>query len=234
MGVLDILFPISCLECGGGNKYLCNNCLPKVGGAKLFCLECHKPSIDGATHVKCRKKRSIDFAYSPWDYGGVIRKAILKLKYNFAYTIANELADRFTEKIQKDVPILPKSAVLIPIPLYRSRQNWRGFNQTEELGKIIAQKLSWEYVPNALRRTKKTTPQADLKGKDRAINLKGVFSLSTNYSPSRRLSGAGGYLPSTNYIVFDDVLTTGSTLKEACKVLKHGGVKIVWGLTIAA
>lgn len=126
MGVLDLIFPISCLECGKGGKYLCDKCLIKVGKAKLFCLECHKFAIDGATHFKCKKARTIDFAYSPWDYSGVIRKAILKLKYNFAYKIAEELADKFVEKIKRDVPILPKEAVLIPIPLYRLRENWRG------------------------------------------------------------------------------------------------------------
>ena len=114
MGLLDILFPISCLGCGNEGKYLCNPCLSKVGNAKLFCLECHKSSIDGATHAKCKRKRSIDFAYATWDYGGVVRKAILKLKYNFAYKIAEELAQEFVEKVKRDVQILPKNAILIP------------------------------------------------------------------------------------------------------------------------
>lgn len=124
MGLLDILFPISCLGCGNEGKYLCNPCLSKVGNAKLFCLECHKSSIDGATHAKCKRKRSIDFAYATWDYGGVVRKAILKLKYNFAYKIAEELAQEFVEKVKRDVQILPKNAILIPIPLYKLRENW--------------------------------------------------------------------------------------------------------------
>jgi competence protein ComFC len=35
-------------------------------------------------------------------------------------------------------------------------------------------------------------------------------------------------------IIFDDVLTTGSTIKEAAKILKENGFRIVWGLTIAS
>ena len=250
MGVIDLLFPISCLECGKGEKYICSDCLSKIPKARLFCVECHRSSIDGATHAKCRKKRSIDFAYSFWDYSGVVRRAILKLKYNFAYKIAEELAEKFVDKIRRDTPILPKEATLVPIPLYKLRENWRGFNQAEELGKIVAGKMGWRYEANLLIRRKKTTPQVELKGKERLTNLVDAFSLNwtTLSSPTRleiyidsRLRGndkkesfQSPIINNRPIVLFDDVLTTGSTLKEACKVLKRKGVRNVWGLTIAA
>jgi competence protein ComFC len=34
-------------------------------------------------------------------------------------------------------------------------------------------------------------------------------------------------------IIFDDVWTSGSTMRECCKVLKKAGAKSVWGMTIA-
>ena len=249
MGVIDLLFPISCLECGKGEGYICNDCLSKIPKAKLFCVECHRSSIDGATHTKCRKVRSIDFAYSSWDYSGVVRKAILKLKYNFAYKIAEELAEKFVEKVKRDVPILPKEAILVPIPLYKLRENWRGFNQAEELGKMTAKKMGWVYEPDLLIRNKKTTPQTELKGKERSSNLLGAFSIKKGYELREYGVCGKGFeanklkndphnsfstIHNSCVILFDDVLTTGSTLKEACKVLKRKGVKNVWGLTIAA
>ena len=226
MGFLDIIFPVNCLERGKETKYLCDNCLAKVGNARLFCLECHKAAIDGATHAGCKKKYSIDFAISAWGYSGVVRKAILKLKYNFAYKIADELAWGFTKKLVSEVSVLPKDALLLPIPLYKSRENWRGFNQSEKMGEIVADKFGWEYNPNVLIRSKKTKPQAELSGRQRAVNLQGVFSLSRD-----SLKFSSYKLP---LVLFDDVLTTGSTLREACKVLKRNGAKTVWGLTIAA
>jgi len=222
MNVLDIIFPIECLGCKKRGKYICSDCLFKVKNAKLLCVECHKPSIDGATHVKCRRVLSPDFAFSPWDYDGVIREAILRLKYNFAYKIAENLAEEFVFKIKRDIPILPKKAVLIPIPLYKTRKNWRGFNQSEEMGEIIAKKIGWNYTKDLLYRRKKTKPQTELKGKERETNIRNAFSLDKSLMPSDE-----------NYIIFDDVMTTGSTLKEACKVLKRKGVRKVWGLTIA-
>ena len=223
MGIVDIIFPTTCLECGKEGKYICDSCLAKIGKARLFCLECHKSSIDGATHAKCRKKFSIDFAYSPWDYDGVVRRAILKLKYNYAYKIAEELATHLIEKIEDETPILPDKAILIPIPLHKLRQNLRGFNQTEKVGKIISERFGWIYDHDLLVRIKKTSPQTELKGSNRATNLLGAFSAR----PKSKIYNS-------TYVLFDDVLTTGSTLKEAGKVLKRRGVKVVWGLTIAA
>jgi len=223
MDLIDIIFPINCLECGKEGKYLCDSCLAKIGKARLFCLECHKPSIDGAIHAKCSKKYSIDFAYSPWDYEGIVRKAILKLKYNYAYKIAEELAERLIKKIESETSILPTDAILIPIPLYKLRQNLRGFNQAEKMGKLISESLGWDYNPDLLVRTRRTTPQTELKGVNRTKNLLGAFSAN----PKSKIYNS-------TYVLFDDVLTTGSTLKEACKVLKRRGIKVVWGLTIAA
>ena len=56
-------------------------------------------------------------------------------------------------------------------------------------------------------------------------NIKGVFALNPNYD-----------FRITNYdplILFDDVWTTGSTLKEAAKVLKRAGINNLWALTLA-
>jgi len=222
MGVLDLIFPISCLGCGNVGEYLCGECLSKTKKARLFCLECHKFS-NGVVHPKCRKMLSVDFVYSLWNYDGVIRRAILKLKYNFAYKVAEELAEKFVEKLKEDISGVPKSAILIPIPLYRSRKNWRGFNQTEVMGKIIAERMNWNYEAGILVRKKKTSPQAELRGKERTKNIHNAFALSSAYR-----------LQNMQYIFFDDVLTTGSTLKEAGKVLKRRGAKTVFGLTIAA
>lgn len=223
MSVLDLIFPVSCLGCGEGTEYLCRKCLLKIEKARLFCLECHRFSPAGEVHARCRKKLSIDSVFALWDYSGVVRSAILKLKYNFAYKVAEELAGKFVEKLKVDVRELPKSAILIPIPLYRSRKNWRGFNQTEVMGKIIAKKMNWKYEVGALVRRKNTSSQTELKGKERSKNIYDAFTFSSTYR-----------LQDMQYILFDDVLTTGSTLKEAGKVLKRRGAKTVWGLTIAA
>ena len=226
MNIIDLIFPKRCLQCGKGGVYICPKCLEKVHNPKLFCLECLRPSIDGATHIRCKRPYSIDFAYSPFRYEEVIRNAILRLKYSFASDIKNELSNVFCERIKSDIFILPKQAVITPIPLHRLRQNWRGFNQSQELARTVAEEFNWEYHPDILVRKKLSKPQIELKGRQRKENIRGAFGLNSKYK-----SLVKSWRP---LIIFDDVLTTGSTIKEAGKVLKKAGARVVWGLTIAA
>lgn len=224
MGLIDILFPKKCLSCGSEGRYACTNCIEKLPTFKQLCPYCEKASVDGITHIKCLKKLSIDAVYTLWPYQGVVRTAILKLKYRFATQIAEELAENMVSRL-RNVPVFPENSVLVPIPLYFLKENFRGFNQSELIGEILAKKMGWEFKPDILIRKKMRQAQTQLKGDERIKNIRGVFAFNKNYQS-----------PITNYqslILFDDVSTTGSTLKEAAKVLKRNRARHVWGLTIA-
>ena len=95
----------------------------------------------------------------------------------------------------------------------------------EEIGKRVAENLGWRFIPDLLIKRKATPSQAELKKEDRAINLSGSIVLN----PVRKFIISNF----NSIILFDDVYTTGSTIKEACRVLKKGGAKEVWGLTLA-
>lgn len=224
MSVIDLFFPKNCLNCGKGGKYICLNCLQKVHLSKQVCIECEKSAVDGMTHSKCLKKRSLDGSVSIWTYEGVVRKAITKLKYRFAYEIAKELAETGSKNLKSKFTALPKKAILTPIPLHPLRYNWRGFNQSEEIGKLIAKEMGWRFISDILVRKKQTVPQANLSEKARQQNVKGIFVLNA----FRRSL----FTDHQSLILFDDVWTTGATLREAGKVLKHNGADKVWGLTI--
>lgn len=225
MNLLDLLFPEACLSCGKNGTYICNECVALVGLSKPVCPNCEKASIDGVTHAKCLKKLGLNGLFSIWNYEGVIRKAILAFKYKHSLAIGSQLANIFYKYLKSFLFILPKPAVLVPIPIFWYRQNLRGFNQSEEIGKILSERAGIKFEPNLLIKKKTTIPQVELKGRARRKNLEGVFSLN----PERKSSILGV----ETIILFDDVYTTGSTLLEATKVLKRSGVKRVWGLTVA-
>lgn len=222
MNIVDILFPKNCLSCNQPGVYICPDCIVKVKYSKQVCIECEKASVDGFTHARCKRPLGLAGVVNLWEYDKVIRQAILKLKYKFAYTIAEELSNYAVKFIKANMNALPNDAILIPTPLHKFRARWRGFNQSAAIGEIIAKRLGWKFDPKLIVRNKNTQPQVELKGKERKRNLRGVFSVNPYYT-----------LNTTNYIVFDDVLTTGTTLKEIGKVLKKGGAGNVWGLTIA-
>ena len=221
MGLTDFLFPKACLGCKRGGFYICGSCIEKLPSLKQVCPYCERASVDGFTHVKCKKALGLDGTLALWPYTGVIRKAILGLKYKLAREIAKELSDFAVLSLQK-TPMFRGELIIVPIPMYWVKENYRGFNQSELIARLVAKNLGWNFSPDLLVRTKLRRSQTELKGRQRQENIRGVFAIKPSYK-----------LLSTSYLLFDDVYTTGSTLKEAAKVLKRNGAKNVWGLTIA-
>jgi len=224
VGILDLFFPINCLACNRDGKYICEACLGKVKTPRAVCPECLRFSIDGKTHTKCLQPQGLNGLISLWQYGGVIRKAILVLKYKFAYQISEVLSEEAARivRTRNYQFLIHSSFVLVPVPLYWLRKNRRGFNQSELIGRNLARNLGWHYSPDLLIRRQMRVPQTELKREERLTNIHGIFALN----PKSNLQNA-------TYILFDDVWTTGATLKEAAKVLKRAGIKKIWGLTLA-
>lgn len=224
MALLDLIFPKSCLGCNKTGQYICQSCLDKVPILKPACPNCERPSIDGFTHARCKKALGLDGLCSVWRYEAIIKSALQSLKYKYATEIVQELCGYLVPELNNLTvkSILDNDFYLIPIPIHWYKQNTRGFNQSEEIGKVVADKMGWGFEPNLLIRRRSARPQAGLGVKERKINVRGVFTVNPNYM-----------IPGGKCILFDDVFTTGSTLKEACKVLKKCGAARVWGITVA-
>lgn len=200
MAILDLFFPKKCLECKKEGKYICDSCIKKVG--------------PGGWTTKT--------TYSIFRYEGVIRKGVIALKYKYSTEVAKELANLCVRRL-KTINLPSKNCHLVPIPLHWHKENLRGFNQSEEVGKKVAIGMGWKFIPDLLIKVKSTKSQVELKGNDRTKNLSGAFSINPKYS----LSGL------KTIVIFDDVLTTGSTLLEASEVLRESGIKRVFCLTVA-
>jgi competence protein ComFC len=230
MNFIDLLFPRKCLNCGKEGSYFCSQCLNFLSlDSQRICPVCEKPSIGGHTHPKCLKKESLDGLTSVFAYKGLISKAITKLKYKFIYDIAEDLVEIFLSSCGEDLVFSnycqKEKPVIVPIPLHPSRLRWRGFNQSELLGKMIAKNLGLTFVPGLLTRTKNTKPQMELSEKQRQENIRGAFSLKQELP--------NNLITNNTILLFDDVWTSGATIKEAGKILKQNGAKKVWGLTVA-
>ncbi len=174
------------------------------------------------THANCRKKLSMDGIFAAFSYTGVVKRAITTLKYRFATDIAEELVSQTIIKISKSFIPLPKDGILLPVPLSKQRKRWRGFNQAELLGKMVSAKMGWKYDETLLIRSRHTTSQTSLAKEERQINMKNAFVVAKRTAIS-----------DTPYIIFDDVWTTGATIREVGKVLKRKGASSVWGMAIA-
>lgn len=228
MSILDLLFPRRCLGCGQWGAYFCSQCLNYLSlNHEPICPVCEKNSIGGFTHPGCLRPQSLDGLTAIFAYKGLVKKAIKKLKYRFVSDLAEDLVELFLSFGGEDksfVSFCRQSPALIPIPLHPKRKRWRGFNQAELLGEMIAANLEVGFLPDLLQRTRNTKPQTKLNAEQRRENIQGAFRLNSKFS---HLS-----LPTSHFLIFDDVWTSGATMKEAAKVLKRNGVGRVWGLTL--
>ena len=224
--LFDLLFPKKCVGCKKKGSYFCEECLNKLCLVKNnLCPECGQGSIDGRTHPKCQKKYSLTGLTSVFEFKGVIAAAISKLKYRFVSDIADDLIEGFLSFLGEAEAfsnfVLKKKPTLIPVPLFKTRERWRGFNHAELLGKKVAQNLGLKFDHRLLLRIRETKPQALLRKKERSKNIQNAFALQKKRSALKQ-----------NLIIFDDVWTTGATIKECCRILKKGGAEQVWGLTL--
>lgn len=108
------------------------------------------------------------------------------------------------------------------VPLADKKMRWRGFNQSYEVAKILANLLNIEFLP-LLEKTKDNKSQAELGRLERMKNVENCYSLSKT-APD--ISGK-------TVLILDDVFTTGATMEECAKTLKQARAKNVIAITLA-
>lgn len=224
--ILDLLFPKFCINCKKEGEYLCQDCQALLDISEFnYCL-CEHP-LRMPDPGKCKRcfSKKLNGLFSAVPYqNALVQKMIKIFKYEpYAKELAKPLSSLILahfELIEKNFGTLEYS--LIPVPLHKKRLKQRGFNQAEEIGKILSESLGIPLLKNILIRVKETLPQAELKAREREENIKGAFAIIHKNSIERK-----------KILLVDDVYTTGATLEECAKILKFSGVKEVWGITVA-
>jgi len=228
--LLDLIFPIACLACGQGEKNLCGKCKKKIIINKNFsCLNCNTSSNLGACCKTCQTKHGLDGLWISSDYHNkVLSSLIKKFKYSFNKKLAPILAKVLIlflkeNNLQKrsDLFYNLENLIIVPVPLHKSKQRLRGFNQSELLARLISEELNININSKNLTRRRNTKAQAKLNKKQRLANVNNAFNWT------------GKSLKEKNIILIDDVSSTGATLNNCTKTLKANGAQNVWGLVLA-
>jgi competence protein ComFC len=237
MSFLDFIFPKRCVGCGKIGNYFCDRCSASVRIIKsneAICPVCEKPAIDGVTHPGCKTRFSIDGLTSFFRYDAVVKKAIKVLKYRFVSDVSQEFISLVPSWFFTiPYPLTTTHCALVPVPLHVSRLRERGFNQAEVLGTCLAKRLGISIRTDALRRVNRTTPQVEMHDRNKRLkNIKGAFVITNSFDKilidHQNVKKTGRII-----LLFDDVFTTGATMRDAASVLKHHGVQCVWGVTMA-
>jgi ComF family protein len=202
---LHAIFPYICISCKKEGAFLCEECFSKIKkyGNPVF-------EKDFKIIIPC-----------PYHKNRVLAQAIHRMKYTFYKDLSKPLAELFIETLQK-FP-LPRNTHIVPIPLHKKRERFRGFNQSRLLANHIGEKCKFPVI-DLLIRVKQTKSQAKLCREERLQNLKNAFSLNpTIESPSKN----------TPLLIIDDICTTFTTLTQAAKTLQKNGFDVVFGAAIA-
>lgn len=184
---------------------LCAYCRIFLRERTILCDRCSmliKPITSGSIEVTSVYTLRV-FAIS--DYKDPIKSLILaKSSFNIIASkhLGNLLWD-LTHVTSLDFDFI------VPIPLHWTRFAKRGFNQAEEMAKVLAEK-SGKPLAHLLQRSKRTPFQSKVPVTERIGNVADAFTLRT----SNKSLYTGKHL-----LLVDDLSTTGSTLKYAAREL---------------
>lgn len=182
----------------------------------VFCGKIEKTGI--CKRCKAREKIRLNKVFVATRYDGVVKKLVYGLKYEKLFSAGDVLAELMLERIETEDF---KNFVIIPVPLHKSREKSRGFNQSEILSRKIAENLKLP-IKNLLTRVRETESQVGKSKEERARNVEEAFSCVNKK-----------FTKDKNMLLVDDVATTLSTLNECAKALKKSGAKKIYALVAA-
>ncbi len=207
-----------CLLClDYSHKNICTPCTLDLPWVKTRCPGCGRHSELASLCVICQKTPAFwDRGIAPLLYLPPVVNLISGLKFSRQLFQARTLTDLFLEAL----PPGPLPQLLLPVPLHPWRMLWRGFNQSTELARLLSKHLGIPYSPYFIKRVKHSAAQRGSDKKTRQSNISQAFLLKRP-------------LPVSRIALIDDVLTTGETLSEICRVIRssHPDIQIdVWAM----
>jgi ComF family protein len=233
--VASVLFPSGCRICEAlltraDRLPICDGCLESFRELpEEICVRCGQPwaedgDVDGDESV-CRECQERGFAFdaarSFGVYDGALARAIVLMKYERIEPLGAWFAKRLLEAMRRIPPQLAADLV-VPVPLHRTRQKERGFNQVDLFGKLVAGKLGLPYRPVLLKRERARPDKHLLHFEERWEAVRGAFVIRDD-----------GRVDNLRILLLDDVMTSGATLDACSRALREAGAKSVAGLTIA-
>lgn len=208
--LLEALFPARCVLCGlpGQGHCVCPDCRGDLPWLQRPCPRCALPSPPGGGCGRC-PPHLLQYAHvhAPLAYAYPVASLVLAAKFGRQLEAARALGELLSGGCAGDCPA---PDLVVPVPLHWQRHAARGFNQAEEMARVICRHRGWRLAAGLCRRVRATGEQSGLGVAARAGNLAGAFL-------------AHAIPPGAHVLVVDDVLTTGATAGAVAEVLLARG-----------
>jgi predicted amidophosphoribosyltransferase len=217
--LLDLILPPRCAGCGVPRSVVCPACTARLRG-----LPAPRPPDPCPPDLPP--------CWSAGDYDGVTRRLLLGYKERGRTALAPALGDALAGVLGSAVEVSAAGAVVVPVPSARAACRSRGHDPVGRVAAIAVRRLRAAGMPVTLApilaQRRRVADQAGLSAAQRAANLTEAFQVLPR---PRRPAGAGSGLA---VALVDDIVTTGATLAEAARALRHAGYDVRLAATVAA
>ncbi|MBW2272220.1 MAG: ComF family protein [Deltaproteobacteria bacterium] len=241
-GLVDLLLPPRCADCGIGIEaacsgdplapalcHVCRSRLDMLGCAVCALCQASPPATMLGETERCGacagRSSPLAACLASVAYRGEAERWVHRFKYPGAGLAgldprARQVLSALIRDAASRAPAPPPQLV-VPVPLHPRRLRERGFNPSALLARHLARSIGAVFSPAVLKRIRDTPSQTGLGRKARQLNVRGAFALQTD-----------ARLPPRVWIV-DDVVTTGSTLAEVARELRRGGAHHLVAICVA-
>lgn len=213
--ILQQLAPHLCFGCGKTGTPLCNNCKYYITSEPFSgCILCGNVASEG---ICAQHDAPICKAWVVGERRTVLKSVIDAYKFENVKAASTVLVDLIDGRL----PLLAANTVIVPIPTASSHIRQRGYDHIEILARLLSKRRDMP-IARLLQRSSNTT-QHRLNKAERQHEASSAF----------RISKAAAINPDTPLLLLDDIITTGSTISSAARVLADAGAKTIFVATLA-
>ncbi len=217
----SLLPTANCVTCNyqKSQKYgLCMGCYHDLPHIQQSCLRCGL--VVSPEHQCACKDEDWPFSacLAACIYAFPVDVLIGQLKNQHKLSLSNTLGQLIAAQIQRHQ--LPLPELLIPVPAHPERLQQRGFNQAQEIAKVVGSILTIPVDGFAIQRGKTLIVQKKLGRQQRTLNADNAFTLAKPLTVKR-------------VAIIDDVITTGATTKAIAYLLREHGVSEIQSWAVA-
>ena len=213
----DVIFPPLCFVCENlltpEEEMVCESCLSAIRCVSIADRH-YRETLAGLTSEGTIS--GLVAAYY-FETGGPLQEVVQQLTYGGMTSLGVLLGQQVGKRVRDELAG-EQIAGIIPIPLHFSKKRERGYNQSEYICKGICAVLGVPVEPKMVMRKIYTQSQTTLSREERQQNVTGAFALRRHAAP--RVKDA-------TYLLVDDVVTTGATMRECARAILDGGASRV-------
>lgn len=222
--ILEILYPPKCMFCKNlltqnnkENEYICKSCRQLL---PFILNDIAKISSRDICYGCLNRNYYFKECISVFFYENIISTSICKFKFHSKLAFDSLFSHYISQWINNFYSNITFDFITY-IPMYKTKEKQRGYNQAKLLAKRLSKMLK---IPlcELLLKVKDNQMQHSLPANIRIDNVENVYkALNLQHINSKTI------------LLIDDIVTTGSTLNEASRILKKSGAKDVYCATIA-